>query len=118
MGSVVLDLQSFYQGVERCLALIAKTVDGRVPSGEQWHQELLAQMAVEVEGVRPAVICEDTKAELDRLRRFRHVARNVYTFQLSPDKISGLVLGLPRVAELIQADLEAFAGFLEQAAPR
>ncbi|MBI5016704.1 MAG: hypothetical protein HZB55_14620 [Deltaproteobacteria bacterium] len=118
LGSVALDLESFYQGVERCLALVAKIVDGRVPSGEQWHQALLAQMAAEVEGVRPAVISEEAKAPLDRLRGFRHVARNVYAFNLSPDKISGLVLGLPLVLELVQADLQAFAGFLEEAASR
>lgn len=68
LGSVALDLQSFYQGVERSLDLIAKTVDGRVPSGEQWHHDLLAQMAEEIDGVRPAVVSEGTRPFLDRLR--------------------------------------------------
>ena len=118
LGSVALDLHSFYQGVERCLELVAKLIDGHVPSGQQWHQDLLTQMASEVEGVRPAVLSEQAKAPLDRLRGFRHVARNVYAFHLSPEKINGLILGLPQVLALVQADLEAFAGFLEDAASR
>ena len=115
LGSVALDLQSFYQGVERLLELVAKTVDGALPSSEDWHRQLLDQMASEVAGIRPALISAETRTCLDRLRRFRHVVRNVYVFDLSPDKLEPLLLELPSASRLVQRDLEAFAAFLGQA---
>lgn len=117
LGSVVLDLQSFYQGVERSFELIAKVIDGRLPSGPQWHLDLLEQMSTEIEGVRPAVISSDTKTAIDRLRKFRHVARNVYAFSFNPEKISGLVVELPLLLELVRNDLDTFAEFIETVTP-
>ena len=116
LGSVALDLHGFYQGVERLLELVAKTLDGALPSGEDWRRQLLKQMSSEVATVRPAVVSAETKACLGRLRRFRHVARNVYAFNLVPDKLEPLLLDLPRTARRVHRDLEAFAVFLERAA--
>ena len=94
---------------------MAKTVDGALPSSEDWHRQLLDQMASEVAGIRPALISAETRTCLDRLRRFRHVVRNVYVFNLSPDKLEPLLLELPSTSRLVQRDLEAFAVFLGQA---
>lgn len=115
LGSVVLDLQSCYQGIERCLELVARIVDGAAPSGDQWHHSLLTQMTAGLPGVRPAVISEQTKERLDRLRRFRHVARHTYGFNLDVSKVATLVEDLPRTIDLSTRDLLAFADFLEEA---
>jgi hypothetical protein len=40
-------------------------------------------MAVEIELVRPAVISKETRNTLDEYRGFRHIVRNVYSFNLS-----------------------------------
>jgi len=114
LGSVAFDLQSFYQGVERIFEGIAKLIDGAVPSGENWHQMLLEQMTEEVPGIRPAVISPETKGALEDLRRFRHVARNIYGFNIKPAKISSLVDKLPEATDRIRNDLSAFAQFLRQ----
>ena len=118
LGSTVLDLQSVYQGIERCLELVAQMVDGSAPSGDQWHQLLLTQMTAGLPGVRPAVISAETKELLDRLRRFRHVARHVYGFNLDMNKVGALVEDLPQTIQLATRDLLAFADFLEDAEVR
>jgi len=38
---------------ERILTIIAETVDGRLPRGENWHLLLLEQMMTEIPRVRP-----------------------------------------------------------------
>ena len=114
LGSVAFDLQSFYQGVERIFEEIAKLIDGAVPSGEKWHKMLLEQMTEEVPGIRPAVISLETKEAVDDLRRFRHIARNIYAFNLKPMKISSLVDRLPEATDRVCKDLSAFARFLGQ----
>ena len=45
LDSVALNLHAFYSGLERLFELIARHVDGSLPSGETWHRELLQQMA-------------------------------------------------------------------------
>ena len=78
MDSVALNLHSFYAGVERLFELIARHMDRGLPGGETWHRELLKQMARDLEGVRPAVIDEETFLRLDDFRRFRHLVQNIY----------------------------------------
>jgi hypothetical protein len=114
LDGVALNLHGFYSGLERIFELIASHIDGKLPTGENWHQMLSHQMTVEIPGVRPAVISQSTYAQLDEYRGFRHVVRNVYTFRFEPAKIQKLVDNLSVVFTRVQAELGAFAEFLEQ----
>ena len=67
-------------------------------------------------GVRPAVVSEATQGLLDPYRGFRHVARNVYTFHLNPARLEHLATGVAPCFDSVQAELLAFADFLEQQA--
>ena len=111
---MAFDLQSFYQGVERVFETIAKSIDRSVPTGEKWHKMLLEQMANEVSGIRPAVISMETRQALGDFRMFRHLAHNIYTFNLDPRRIKGLIEKLPGAMGLIGQDLSLFVDFLEQ----
>ncbi len=48
-------------------------------------------MAVNIPNVRTEVITEETRAILDELRRFRHVIRSAYSFQLDKQKVLNVV---------------------------
>jgi hypothetical protein len=113
VDSAALNLHGFYSGLERLFELIARHVDRNPPAGETWHRDLLQQMADEVPSVRPAVISQDNAHALDEFRRFRHLVRNVYTFNLIPDKMEPLTSTLPRLWPQVRAELLAFADFLE-----
>jgi len=116
LDAVALNLHGFYGGLERVFERIASVVDGAKPSGEHWHQALLRQRAEEMPGVRPAVVSEATQGLLDPYRGFRHVARNVYTFHLNPARLEHLATGVAPCFDSVQAELLAFADFLEQQA--
>jgi len=118
VDGVALNLHGFYSGVERILERIATHVDEAIPSGANWHQELLNQVSVEIPGVRPAVISSDLREDLEEYRGFRHVVRNVYAYRFSAEKISGLVTKLPQVVSMINAELSGFARFLQNAEQR
>ncbi|GFN24291.1 hypothetical protein [Thermanaeromonas sp. C210] len=113
LDSVAFNLHSFYTGLERIFELIAVNVEQSKPEGENWHQELLRQMAVEIELIRPPVISRETRISLDEYRGFRHVVRNVYTFHLSPARIEPLLDNLPRVFDRAKKEMECFLSFLE-----
>jgi hypothetical protein len=116
LDSVALNLHGFYSGLERLFELIARHVDRSLPAGETWHRDLLQQMAHDLLDVRPAVVDEDSALALDEFRRFRHLVRNVYTMNLVPDKMAGLMSALPGLWSQVRAELLAFADFLEQLA--
>ena len=116
LDSVALNLHGFYSGLERLFELIARHIDQSNPSGEMWHRDLLHQMAQEVANIRPAVIDPNRIPSLDELRRFRHLVRNIYTFNLVPEKIMPLILGLSELWSQVQEELMAFAEFLSDLA--
>ena len=113
LDSVALNLLGLYSGLERIFEKIASIIDGSVPSGVNWHQELLNQMAVEVPHIRPAVISIDLKDNREEYRGFRHVVRNVYTYRLDPEKLKPLVRNINKVWKKIDNELSAFAKFLQ-----
>lgn len=71
------------------------------------------KMALEVSDLRPAVLRPESQFALLDYLEFRHVVRNVYTFNLRPDRVKELVQGLRPVFLLVQRDLLDFASFLE-----
>jgi hypothetical protein len=116
MDSVALNLHGFYSGLERLFELIARHVDRDLPTGKIWHRQLIQQMARDLTEVRPAVIGAESAVALDEFRRFRHLVRNIYTFNLDPDKMASLVTVLPDLFSQIKAELLGFSSFLEELA--
>ena len=115
LDSVALNLHGFYSGFERIFTHIAETVDNELPRGDNWHELLLRQMTSKVSDIRPASVEITAGRLLDELRRFRHVVRNVYTHNFIPENIGKLVKYANEAFERLQAELNTFADFLEQA---
>ena len=113
LGTIALNLQSFYTAVERILIAIAKEIDGVIPKEENWHQALLKQMAVEIPGVRQSVLAIQTQQELDEFRRFRHVVRSNYAHQLDPDQLQVLARKLNIVKRHLIQDCQRFCTGLQ-----
>ena len=107
------NLHGFYAGLERVFVVVAGRVDGSLPQGPNWHQELLQQMAADIPDVRPAVLDADLAVRLDEYRGFRHVVRNVYAQKLDAGRVGDLVADLPCVWAAASACLTAFADALE-----
>jgi hypothetical protein len=116
LDSVALNLHGFYSGLERLFELIARHVDHTLSASGTWHRGLLQQMTHDLVDVRPAVIGQDSALMLDEFLRFRHLVRNVYTMNLVPDKMAGLMSALPGLWSRLRAELLAFADFLEDLA--
>lgn len=105
IGSILHD---YYTAVENIFKVVATRIDKTNLSGEQWHKELLEQMTLEVPGVRPPLITRETAQKLDQLRAFRHIFRNIYGFNLSPDKIKELLSRLPEVSGVFKREFNLF----------
>lgn len=113
LDAVALNLHGFYTGSERIFEDISRNFDGQVPAGPDWHKQLLLQMSAEIPDVRPPVIRRETRNCLEAYRAFRHIVRNVYTFNFQFSRIAELADEVRSCYESMISDLEAFGQFLK-----
>jgi hypothetical protein len=109
-GSILHD---FYCGTEKVFKKIAARLDRDMPSGEDWHLQLLERMTLALPGLRPAVIGEEMKERLSEYLRFRHLFRNIYGFELRWSRIEELGHGMREVRIALRQDIERFLDFIE-----
>ncbi len=109
LGSLLHD---FYTGVEKIFQRIALQLDGDLPAGPDWHIQLLRRMTTPIDQVRPAMLDTELAQTLEEYLRFRHVFRAVYGFELRKERLGELARGLPRVLEMLEAQLGRFLDFL------
>ena len=113
LDSVALNLHGFYSGLERTFEAIAVQIDGGNLADGGCDAELLRQMTLDLPGVRPAVLRRRSAEQLDELRSFRHLVRNIYTANLAPRRMQPLVELLPDLWIEVRGQLEAFAAYLD-----
>lgn len=105
-GSILHD---FYCGVEKIFERIAIHMNGGLPKGEDWHTELLLQMAHPVEGIRESVISKEIMEKLKQYLRFRHLFRHIYGFELNWELFKGIALSLNSLFSELKDELERFS---------
>lgn len=79
-------LHNLYGAFEGYFLRISKHFENHLPP-QNWHSELVEKMTLNIPGIRPALFDEAYLAEVDELRRFRHVFRNLYKGRLNPEKV-------------------------------
>jgi hypothetical protein len=67
-----------YSAAETAIERLVSEVDGDLPHGRHYHQDLLDRAAQPMPGVRPAMLSQTLAHELRKLLRFRHLFRHVY----------------------------------------
>jgi len=101
-------LHDFYSSVERIFKNIALLIDKNLPSGENWHIELLSQMAKSLPNVREPVISEELFNNLKEYLKFRHLFRHIYGFELKWERFKALCAKLENILKEINAQIEKF----------
>lgn len=110
--SAALRLHNFYTGCERIFKLIATEVNGVLSQSLDWHKRLLNQVALEVAGIRPAVISAETRKALEELLNFRHVVRNIYAYELKSERVEELVKLTIALFPKFAKEIKVFTAFL------
>jgi hypothetical protein len=70
-------------------------------------------MTLDLPGVRPAVLRRRSMEQLDELRSFRYLVRNIYAANIAPPRIQPLVETLPDLWADVRRQREAFAAYLD-----
>ena len=100
-------LHSFYNGLENIFLSIAKGVDDAVPTGAQWHRDLLTQMTRAASN-RDPILTDELARQLAGYLGFRHFYRHSYSFFLEWSEVEKLVTPLAMVWNQVKVELELF----------
>ena len=101
-------LHSFYNGIENILKRISEEVDRGAPVGDSWHKALLKRMEIEVKGIRPAVLQQETVRCIKPYLGFRHFFRHSYTFEIDWAKLKPLVVNVDVAYQRFCSDVKSF----------
>jgi hypothetical protein len=115
-AQAALALHHAYGAVEMALSRLARALEGSLPEGPAWHQELIEEMARPIEGVRPAILAPATLVGLRRLLAFRHFLSHAYAVELDARQITLLCAEAQALAPLLAADLDALDAYLAEVA--
>jgi len=114
LESLAYQLHNLYCAFEDLFRIVADFFENRIDDRARYHRELLWRMKVSIEGVRPALLSEESYRLLDSLWAFRHFFRHAYSYELDPRKVALVVEDALKLRELYQRDIDYF---LEQLRP-
>ena len=101
-------LHDFYFSIERIFKKIALLIDKNLPSGENWHIELLSQMTKPFPNIRGPVISEELFENLKEYLKFRHLFRHIYGFELKWERFNELCTKLENILDELKTEIEKF----------
>ncbi|MGO8995156.1 MAG: hypothetical protein ACLQVI_17715 [Polyangiaceae bacterium] len=109
LAQAAVALHHAYGAVESALTRVARAFDGP-PEGADWHQALLDAMALEIEGLRPAVLSPASVRDARVLLAFRHFFRHAYAATWDAERLTSLratavALDGPLLADFARLDL-------------
>ncbi len=111
---VAANLHGYYTALETLCERIARQLDENVPAGPTWHTELVAQMQVEVPGLRPRVIAAEVLDDLHELRKFRHFFRNAYVLDFDPILIKGHAERVHKIHDTVAREVATVRVHIDQ----
>jgi hypothetical protein len=110
LAQAAVAIHHAYGAIESALSRVARAIDGGPPEGADWHQALLDTMALDIDGLRPAVLSSETVRDARVLLAFRHFFRHAYAATWDADRLIALratavALDEPLLADFARLDL-------------
>ncbi len=107
-------LHNLYCAFEDLFIEVAKTFENRIEDPSRNHRELLKRMSLDVPMIRLHLLSKESLKVLDELRKFRHLFRHAYTYELDSQKTKAIKSLIVSNYKKILSDLEQFEEFLKK----
>ncbi|MGK7933872.1 MAG: hypothetical protein AB4041_20920 [Microcystaceae cyanobacterium] len=108
LESVAYQMHNLYNATEELFKIIATYFENNIADTAKWHSLLLQRMSQKIEGVRPAVLSEETYLLLNSLRGFRHFFRHAYGTPLEYELLKPNLTKAIRLFSCLEADINQF----------
>lgn len=107
-------LHNLYNAFENIFLNIADVFENQIKEKSRWHYSLQKRMALNIEDIRPKVICKETSNYLDELRRFRHIFRHSYDYEIDWERLKIVLKKAEKLQRIYQKEIRNFIGFLDK----
>ncbi|WP_298271280.1 hypothetical protein [Geobacter sp.] len=104
---------NLYNLMENYFLRVAKCFENNIDR-LNWHRDLVRRMALEIDGVRPALLAMGDVSPIDELRAFRHMFRHIYQSELDLDKLKLVDSRAPKAVAAFRSAHERFVDKLDQ----
>lgn len=108
-----VNIHAWYTALETAFERVARLLDENMPAGSAWHSDLIAQMSVDIPGIRPALIEPGVQLELEEIRKFRHFFRNAYVLEFDPARVRELSAQVTRVHPVLRARFQELCSHID-----
>ena len=105
-------LHNLYCAFEDLFKLVTGFWENNVPTDGEFHIHLLKRMLVRVEGIRPALLSEESYRCLNEVRGFRHAFRHAYSYGLDEERVAFLLRRVLGKRDMVMTDLKRFRKFI------
>jgi hypothetical protein len=105
-----------YGAIESVLERVARSIEGSLPVGRDWRVALLENMSLDIEGIRPRVISDESLRLLRGLLAFRHFFRHAYAVSLEGPRLEALRADMLALRAPLERDLDALDAHLARVA--
>lgn len=102
---------SYYTCLETIFLRVSQFFENTLTE-KKWHQDLLQKMTLRIEGIREAVISDETYLVLGELLKFRHFKRYYFELEYDWDKLDFIQKKFVQANKLVEEDLSNFMIFL------
>ncbi len=107
-------LHNLYNAFESIFKRVAESFENHIPDKSRWRSLLLDRMERDIEGIRPRLLSKAAVASLDELRRFRHLFRHLYRYDLEEEGVKRALKQANHLQSVYVADINQFIGFLDR----
>lgn len=107
-------LHNLYNAFENIFLNIADVFENQIKEKSRWHYSLQKRMALNIEDIRPKVISKETSNYLDELRRFRHIFRHSYDYEIDWERLKIVLKKAEKLQRIYQKEIRNFIGFLDK----
>lgn len=108
INSTAYKLHNLYCAYEDMFKLIARFFENQIEDLSRYHRDLLKRMTIKIEGIRPALLSQESFKILDELRGFRHVFRHAYSYGLDGERVIKLAEKTAKLKNSFQKDYFEF----------
>ncbi|MBI2264615.1 MAG: hypothetical protein HYU64_05530 [Armatimonadetes bacterium] len=113
--SLAYRLHNLYCAYEDLFKLVAGFFENQLENSSRYHTDLLRRMMLDMEGIRPRLLSEDSLKILDELRGFRHVFRHAYSYGMDAERVVKLAEKTTSLNAAFAEDLDRFKDELRPA---
>jgi hypothetical protein len=99
-------------GFERIFKSIMRTFENTIE--DYWHKSLLERMNLEIKGIRPALLSDESFYCLNELRAFRHFFRHAYDVDIDKDKFKIVAKKALKLKKKYKSEIDKFLNFLDE----